>query len=46
MNNKGGIRVKTIISTIIIIILIWVARNIYCTYNFYDFKKGGRHTGT
>lgn len=45
MNNKGGIRVKTIISTIIIIILIWVARNIYCTYNFYDFKKGVREEG-
>ena len=40
MNNKGKVSLKTIISVIIIIILLWVARYIYCKYNFYDYEKG------
>lgn len=45
MNNKGKISLKTIISIIIIIILIGVARYIYCKYNFYDYEKGVREEG-
>ena len=45
MNNKGKISLKTIISVIIIIILILVAKHIYSKYNFYDYQKGIREEG-
>ena len=45
MDNKGKITLKTIIYFAIIIILIWVASNIYSKYNFYDYIKGVREEG-
>ena len=45
MNNKGRINIKTIISIIVIIILIWISRYVYCKYNLYDYEKGVREEG-
>ena len=45
MNSEGRINLKTIIYFAIIIILIWVASNVYSKYNFYDYIKGVREEG-
>ena len=42
MNNKGKIRVSTIIYLVILIIVIVVAKNMYSKYNFYEYVKGVR----
>lgn len=45
MNNRGRIRLRSIIYFIVIIIIIWVGVNIYSTYNYYDYVKGVREAG-
>lgn len=42
MNNRGKIRLRSIVYFIVIIIIIWVGIKIYTTYNYYDFVKGVR----
>lgn len=45
MNNRGRIRLKTIIYFAFIIIIIFIGKNIYSKYNFYDYVKGVREEG-
>ena len=45
MNDRGKIRISTIIYFIIIILMIYVAVAIYSKYNFYDYIKGVREGG-
>lgn len=45
MKNRGRISLKTIIYCIVIVILIFITRYIYCKYNFYDYEKGVREEG-
>lgn len=45
MNNKGKIRLASIIYVIAIIVIIAIGVNIYSEYNFYDYVKGVREEG-
>lgn len=43
--NRGRIKLRTIVYSIVILIIIWVGVNIYSTYNYYDYVKGVREVG-
>lgn len=45
MNNRGKVKVTTIVYIVIIIFLILFAKYLYCKYNFYDYTKGIREAG-
>ena len=45
MNNKGRIRLASILYVIAIIVIIVIGKNIYSKYNFYDYVKGIREEG-
>ncbi len=45
MNNKGKIRLSTIIYFILIIFVLTFGWKVYSKYNFYDYVKGIRESG-